>query len=166
MLDLGCPLKSLASIADVVQRLQNDLNIHVGLIYQILRSWFYYLLRNYTGVSLVKFVFCTSSYLEEQSFFYKIFLHDDFKENIICKTHNGYKIKWQVLFSFAYVWLSPPGRPKCYNSKDLSSIHPHWQWQQVGSCFSLWVKNELQCNVKGQIHLKNPNMSCQPWNSR
>lgn len=38
VLDLGSPPRSLADIVDVVQRLQNDLNVHVGLISEILRS--------------------------------------------------------------------------------------------------------------------------------
>lgn len=38
VLDLGSPPERLAGIADVVERLQNDINIHVGLISEILRS--------------------------------------------------------------------------------------------------------------------------------
>lgn len=38
VLDLGCPPKTLAGIVDVVQRLQNDLYIHMGLISEITKE--------------------------------------------------------------------------------------------------------------------------------
>jgi len=46
-----------------------------------------------------------SSYLEEQSFFYKTFLHKDVKENTISKTHMAVKLSgrfYSALHMFAY----------------------------------------------------------------